>query len=70
MHPGSSCGGTGEKWDSKDTRRACGSPQVVVGCLHLVGGLDILVEESMEIPTIILSHAKPGSNGDVLHIAI
>lgn len=69
MHPGSSCGGTGEKWDSKDTGRACGSPQVVVGCLHLVD-LDILVEESMEIPTIILSHAKPGSNGDVLHIAI
>lgn len=50
MHPGSSTGSTGEKLDSKDTRKAWGSSWAVLGCLNLVGGLCILAEDSEEIP--------------------
>lgn len=55
MHPETSSGSTGEKLDSKGTRRVCGCSQVAVGCLSLVGGLDILVEDSMFLQKIFSS---------------
>ena len=51
MHLENSSGSTGEKLDSKGMKRVCGSSQVVVGYINLVGGLGILMEDSMEVPT-------------------
>lgn len=60
MHPKSNSRSAGQKEDSKGVRKACGSSQVVVACLNLVGGLDILMEDSLEIPANSVQQCRRG----------